>query len=66
MNVERVDFLLALKRRGGVVGVRNLPPQVTQAENSARQWCKRNGYAKFEGSEWRLTEKGLLLIEDQP
>ncbi len=58
MNPAREKFLRSLHRWQGVASPQDLGPQVAQEENSARQWCKRNGLATYENGYWRLTDIG--------
>lgn len=51
-------FLQSLANWDGVATARDLGPQTTQQENSARQRCKRRGLVTYEGGYWRMTDIG--------
>ena len=56
-----LKFLRELLRWSGVASSRDLGPQTSQDENRARQKCKRNGWATYDGGNvgyWRLTDLG--------
>lgn len=55
---HQVNFLRDLKRWGGVATTGELAPQTCQADNSARQTCKRRGWVTFDRYYWRLTDAG--------
>jgi hypothetical protein len=55
---ERNTFMHRLKEWGGAADRWNLGPQTSQAENAARQYCKRKGWVIFEGGYWRITQAG--------
>ena len=59
---ERERFLRELMRWDGVAATRELGPQTSQQQNSARQWCKKKGLVTFEDGYWRLTEIGRAAI----
>lgn len=59
---EAYRFLRKLADWDGCADRWNLGPQTSQAENSARQYCKRHGWATFEGGYWRLTDAGCAQI----
>lgn len=60
---EQLRFLQGLARWAGAATARELGPQTTQAENSARQTCKRRGWATYDGGYWRLTEAGHAVLQ---
>lgn len=62
MKAEHVHFLRELWRWGGVASSRDLGPQTSQRENSARQTCKRRGWVTYEGGYWRLTDFGFRAL----
>jgi hypothetical protein len=52
-------FLRELVKWGGVATPREIGPQTSQEQNSARQTCKRRQWVTFErGGYWRITEAG--------
>ncbi len=57
-------FLRSLARWQGVASPQDLPPQISQADNAARQYCKRKGWVTFDGSYWRLTDSGRKKLRD--
>jgi hypothetical protein len=62
MNPDQTKFLLALMREGGTAKPQDLGPQISQAENSARQTCKARGWVAFIGGHWRITDAGKIAI----
>jgi hypothetical protein len=58
MTPVQEQFLRDLMRWEGVATSRELAPQTTQAENSARQTCKRRGWVTFDRHYWRITDAG--------
>jgi coproporphyrinogen III oxidase-like Fe-S oxidoreductase len=64
MKPEQEQFLRQLAKWQGVASVRDLPPQTRQAENSARQTCKRRGWVTYDGGYWRLTHEGRVALRD--
>jgi hypothetical protein len=58
LTADQIKFLCDLVQCGGVASPRNIGPQMSQAQNSARQRCKRNGLVIFEKGYWLLTNKG--------
>jgi coproporphyrinogen III oxidase-like Fe-S oxidoreductase len=54
----RQEFLAALLRWQGVASSKELGPQTSQVENSARQTCKRRGWVTFDKFYWRITDDG--------
>lgn len=61
-QAERNNFMKELMRWGGVADRFNLGPQTSQAENAARQYCKRKGWVTFEGDYWRITDAGCTAF----
>lgn len=59
---EQISFLLSLVRWGGSASARDLGPQMSQADNSARQTCKRHGWVIYEGGYWCLTYAGREMM----
>lgn len=66
MNDEANKFMQNLMKWGGVADRWNLGPQTSQKENSARQFCKRQGWVTFEGSYWRITAAGRIAFKWEP
>lgn len=54
----QVKFLYTLARWSGAATPQEIGPQISQADNSLRQTCKRRGWVRFEGGYWRLTQLG--------
>lgn len=63
VNNGQLAFLRALLKWDGVAPPRALG-QTTQAENSARQSCKRRGWVTFDGY-WRITEDGRKAVKER-
>lgn len=61
-NPEADKFMVRLLQWGGVADRWGLGPQTSQKENSARQFCKRRGWVKFDGHYWRITEAGFTAF----
>lgn len=61
-EIERRKFMRKLMDWGGVADRFNLGPQISQAENAARQYCKRKGWVIFEGGYWRITDAGCAAF----
>jgi len=64
---DQAGFLRELVRWGGIASATNLGPQTRQAENSARQTCKRRGYVTYDGGNngyWRITDAGIVALRD--
>lgn len=57
INDEQRHFLQSVISNGGAATARELP-SATQAQNAARQRCRRNNLAYFEGGYWRITPLG--------
>ena len=55
-------FMQSLMRHGGVADRHNLGPQMSQRENSARQFCKRKGWVTYKGGYWRITDAGCVAF----
>lgn len=62
LTPEQLAFLRALARWQGVASPRELGPQTSQEENSARQRCRRRGLVTYEGGYWRLTDIGRYAL----
>lgn len=62
MKPEQLKFMLDLKSYDGVASSEDLGPQMSQADNAARQTCKRRGWAVFYGGYWRLTPAGWAAL----
>jgi hypothetical protein len=61
MTVEQAKFLGELLKWTGVASSREIGPQTSQAQNSARQTCKRRGWVTYDGGNtgyWRITDAG--------
>ena len=58
---EQHSFLRDLMRWQGVASSQDLAPQLSQADNSARQTCKRRGWVTFDGPGDSTKERALLL-----
>lgn len=61
MKPEQAAFLHELLRWDGVATPQQLGPQTTQAQNAARQTCKRRGWVSYDGY-WRITEVGRQVF----
>jgi hypothetical protein len=61
--VAREQFMRRLMEWGGVADRFDLGPQTSQAENAARQWCKRKGWVTFEDGYWRITDAGCAAFD---
>lgn len=57
-DYHQINFMANLKRWGGTATSQELGPQTCQADNSARQTCKRRGWVTFDKYYWRLTDAG--------
>ena len=64
MTPEQQRFMNELRSWDGVASSRDLGPQISQKENSARQFCKRRGWVVYTEGYWRITTKGYQMIED--
>jgi hypothetical protein len=62
LTEAQIAFLRALPSDQGVATARDLGPQTTQKQNSARQRCKRLGLVVYDGSYWRLTDIGRAVF----
>jgi hypothetical protein len=62
----RQKFMRDLHRWDGVATSQDIGPQTTQAENSARQYCRRKGWVTFEGGYWRITPAGYTEFSWTP
>jgi hypothetical protein len=60
---HQINFLQDLKRWGGVATTGELRPQTCQADNAARQTCKRRGWVTFDRYYWRLTDDGREALK---
>lgn len=67
MSDEAIKFLRRLMQWHGVASPQDLGPQTSQAENSARQTCKRRGWVTFERRDgyWRITDAGRALLSGE-
>jgi hypothetical protein len=54
---EHKKFLRELLRWDGAATPKQLGPQISQAENAARQFCKRHGWVTYDGY-WHITNTG--------
>lgn len=63
---EQHSFLRDLMRWQGVASSQDLAPQMSQADNSARQTCKRRGWVTFDGpgGYWRITDLGRSVWKE--
>lgn len=61
---EQRRFLRELLRWTGVATPREIGPQISQPDNSARQTCKRRGWVTYDGSYWRITDSGREVLRD--
>lgn len=59
-------FLRELLRWKGAATARELGPQTSQEENSARQRCKRRGWVTFDRHYWRITDAGRAALSPAP
>lgn len=62
---EADKFMRKLMKWGGMADRFNLGPQTSQVENSARQYCKRKGWVKFEHGYWCITDAGCAAFDWQ-
>jgi hypothetical protein len=62
MTPEQKNFLVKLMRWDGCASPRDLGPQTSQTENSARQSCKRRGWAFYQEGYWRITDYGRDVL----
>jgi len=62
MKPAQLKFMRDLARWQHVATARDLGPQTSQEENSARQFCKRQGWVTFEDGYWRSTDKGRAAL----
>ncbi len=62
MNEEQEKFLRELLRWEGVASPRDLGPQTSQAQNAARQTCKRRGWVTCDRHYWRITDAGRAIL----
>lgn len=58
-------FMTRLVKFGGVATARELGPQMTQEDNSARQRCKRCGWVIYNIGCWQITEAGRALLQEE-
>lgn len=58
-------FLREILKWAGAATPRELGPQTSQEENSARQTCKRRGWVTFDGYYWRITDEGHRVALSQ-
>lgn len=58
MTEAQAKFLRSLLRWQGVASPQELPPQTSNADNTARQTCRRRGWATFDRHYWRITDAG--------
>lgn len=59
---EHLKFLRELARWSGVASPQELVCQTSQAQNAARQTCKRRGWVTFSNGYWRLTDAGRAIL----
>ena len=62
MNEEQQKFLRELLRWEGAASPRDLGPQTSQAQNAARQTCKRRGWVTCDRHYWRITDAGRAAL----
>lgn len=62
MTEAQRDFLDRLVSGGGHASLRELGPQTSQEQNSARQTCKRRGWARYSNGAWFITEAGRAAL----
>jgi hypothetical protein len=62
-NDHQREFLRSLRRWQGAASSQELGPQTSQAENSARQTCKRRGWVTYDRHYWRLTYEGSQALK---
>ncbi len=66
MTPEQFYFLHELIcHHAGTATPRDIGPQTTQKQNSARQTCKRRGWVMYECGFWRITKAGNAAWEQQ-
>lgn len=61
LTAEQVSFLRKLAAWNGVASPQDIGPQTSQAENGARQKCKRQKLVTYEDGYWRLTDLGRVV-----
>lgn len=59
---EQAKFLRELLKWDGVATPRDLGPQTSNAENNARQACRRKGWVTFDRYYWRITDEGRRAV----
>jgi hypothetical protein len=62
VNANQLAFMRALSRWQGVATTSELGPQTSQADNSARQTCRRRGWVTFDRYHWRMTDAGWVAL----
>jgi hypothetical protein len=62
MKPAQLAFMRELAKWQHIASPRDLGPQTSQEENSARQFCKRQGWVTFDGHYWRTTDKGRAAL----
>lgn len=62
-NYHERNFMENLRRWQGAATPQELGPQISQADNAARQACKRRGWVTFDRHYWRLTWEGSQALK---
>jgi hypothetical protein len=62
-NYHERNFMENLRRWQGAATSQELGPQISQADNSARQACKRRGWVTYDKHYWRLTYEGSQVLK---
>lgn len=63
MNEAQERFMRNLVSWRGAATTGELGPQTSQADNAARQTCKRRGWVTFDRYYWRITDSGRDALE---
>lgn len=61
-TVAQSKFMREILKWSGAAAPRELGPQTSQEDNSARQTCKRRGWVTFDGYYWRITRAGRAAL----
>lgn len=65
LTEAHLRFLRDLVRWTGAATPRELGPQTSQEETGTRQFCKRHGFAQFDGHYWRITDAGRAALSQE-
>jgi hypothetical protein len=61
-TAEQSKFMREILKWDGAATPRELGPQTSQEENSARQTCKRRNWVEYDGYYWRITQAGRAAL----